>query len=157
MFPVLGDEGMVATSHFIASKSAQKVLKEGGNAIDAAVTAAFVLAVTQPRSGNIGGGGFMMISSEKKNDVVAIDYREKAPSKATLDMFLDKDGNAVSELSRYSHLATGVPGTVAGLAMALDKYGTISLSEAMKPAIKLADEGFIDIAISKFLDVYDPI
>ena len=143
MFPVLGDEGMAATSHFIASESAQKVLKEGGNAIDAAVTAAFVLAVTQPRSGNIGGGGFMMISSEKKNDVVAIDYREKAPSKATLDMFLDKDGNAVSELSRYSHLATGVPGTVAGLAMALDKYGTISLSEAMKPAIKLADEGFI--------------
>ncbi|MDG5467311.1 gamma-glutamyltransferase [Deltaproteobacteria bacterium IMCC39524] len=143
MSPVLGDEGMVATSHFIASESAQKVLKEGGNAIDAAVTAAFVLAVTQPRSGNIGGGGFMMISSEKQNDVVAIDYREKAPSKATVDMFLDKDGNADSDLSRYSYLATGVPGTVAGLAMALEKYGTISLSEAMKPAIKLADEGFI--------------
>lgn len=111
--------------------------------IDAAVTAAFILAVTQPRSGNIGGGGFMMISSEKQNDVVAIDYREKAPSKATVEMFLDKDGNADSDLSRYSHLATGVPGTVAGLAMALEKYGTISLSDAMKPAIKLADDGFI--------------
>ena len=143
MFPVQGEEGMVATSHFIASESAQKVLKEGGNAIDAAVTAAFVLAVTQPRSGNIGGGGFMMISSEKKNDVVAIDYREKAPAKATYDMFLNKEGDVDSKLSRYSHLAAGVPGTVAGLAMALEKYGTISLSDAMTPAIKLAEEGFI--------------
>ena len=143
MFPVLGNEGMVATSHFIASESAQKVLKEGGNAIDAAVTAAFVLAVTQPRSGNIGGGGFMMISSEKQNDVVAIDYREKAPAKATYDMFLNTEGDVDSKLSRYSHLAAGVPGTVAGLAMALDKYGTIGLFDAMAPAIKLAEEGFI--------------
>lgn len=143
MHPVEGKEGMVVTSHFLATKSAQDVLKNGGNAIDAAVTAAFSLAVTQPRSGNIGGGGFMLISSEKKNDVVAIDYREKAPSKATVDMFLDKDGNADSNVSRYTHLAAGVPGTVAGLAMALEQYGTISLKEAIAPAIKLASEGFI--------------
>jgi len=143
MHPVEGKEGMVVTSHFLATKSAQDVLKNGGNAIDAAVTAAFSLAVTQPRSGNIGGGGFMLISSEEKNDVVAIDYREKAPSKATVDMFLDKDGNADSNISRYSHLAAGVPGTVAGLAMALEQYGTISLKDAMAPAIKLASEGFI--------------
>ena len=143
MNPVQGKEGMVVTSHFLATQSAQEVLKNGGNAIDAAVTAAFSLAVTQPRSGNIGGGGFMLISSEEKNDVVAIDYREKAPSKATVDMFLDKEGNADSNVSRYSHLAAGVPGTVAGLAMALEKYGTISLQEAIAPAIKLADEGFI--------------
>jgi gamma-glutamyltranspeptidase/glutathione hydrolase len=143
MSPVQGTEGMVVTSHFLATQSAQDVLKNGGNAIDAAVTAAFSLAVTQPRSGNIGGGGFMLISSEKNDDVVAIDYREKAPGKATVDMFLDKDGNADSNVSRYSHLAAGVPGTVAGLAMALEKYGTISLKEAIAPAIKLASEGFI--------------
>lgn len=143
MSPVQGSEGMVVTSHFLATRSAQDVLKKGGNAIDAAVTAAFSLAVTQPRSGNIGGGGFMLISSEQKDEVVAIDYREKAPTKATVDMFLDKEGNADSELSRYSHLAAGVPGTVAGLALALQKYGTISLKEAMAPAIKLAEEGFV--------------
>jgi gamma-glutamyltranspeptidase/glutathione hydrolase len=143
MSPVQGSEGMVVTSHFLATRSAQDVLKKRGNAIDAAVTAAFSLAVTQPRSGNIGGGGFMLISSEQKDEVVAIDYREKAPTKATVDMFLDKEGNADSELSRYSHLAAGVPGTVAGLALALEKYGTISLKEAMAPAIKLAEEGFV--------------
>ena len=89
MSPVQGKEGMVVTSHFLATQSAQDVLKNGGNAIDAAVTAAFSLAVTQPRSGNIGGGGFMLISSEQNDEVVAIDYREKAPIKATVDMFLD--------------------------------------------------------------------
>ncbi len=143
MSPVQGKEGMVVTSHFLATHSAQDVLKKGGNAIDAAVTAAFSLAVTQPRSGNIGGGGFMLISSEKNNEVVAVDYREKAPAGATVDMFLDKEGNADSQLSRYSHLAAGVPGTVAGLALALETYGTISLKEAMAPAIKLAEEGFV--------------
>jgi gamma-glutamyltranspeptidase/glutathione hydrolase len=143
MSPVQGREGMVVTSHFLATRSAQDVLGRGGNAIDAAVTAAFSLAVTQPRSGNIGGGGFMLISSEQKNEVVAIDYREKAPNKVTGDMFLDKEGNADSQLSRYSHLAAGVPGTVAGLALALEKYGTISLKEAVAPAIKLAEEGFV--------------
>ncbi len=143
MSPVQGREGMVVTSHFLATQSAQDVLKKGGNAIDAAVTAAFSLAVTQPRSGNIGGGGFMLISSEQKDAVVAVDYREKAPAGATVDMFLDKEGNADSQLSRYSHLAAGVPGTVAGLALALETYGTISLKEAMAPAIKLAEEGFV--------------
>jgi gamma-glutamyltranspeptidase / glutathione hydrolase len=110
MAPVQGKQGMVVTSHFLATESALEVLKQGGNAIDAAVTAAFSLAVTQPRSGNIGGGGFMLISSEKQNEVVAIDYREKAPSKSTVDMFLGKEGNADSDVSRYSHLAAGVPG-----------------------------------------------
>lgn len=143
MTPVPGKDGMVVTSHFLATESALEVLKNGGNAIDAAVTAAFSLAVTQPRSGNIGGGGFMLISSEKNNDVIAIDYREKAPGKATVDMFLNKEGEADSEVSRYSHLAAGVPGTVAGLAMALEQYGTISLADAMAPAIKLAEEGFV--------------
>jgi gamma-glutamyltranspeptidase/glutathione hydrolase len=143
MHPEQGKEGMVVTSHFLATESALEVLKKGGNAIDAAVTAAFSLAVTQPRSGNIGGGGFMLISSEKNDEVVAVDYREKAPSRATVDMFLDKDGNADNEVSRFSHKSAGVPGTVAGLALALEKYGTISLQDAIAPAIKLADEGFV--------------
>ncbi|MCG8339274.1 MAG: gamma-glutamyltransferase [Proteobacteria bacterium] len=141
--PVEAKNGMVVTSHTLATKEALKVLKDGGNAVDAAVTAAFALAVTQPRSGNIGGGGFMLISSEKTNEVVAIDYREKAPSAATRDMYLDKNGNVDKNLSRYSHLSSGVPGTVAGLALALDKYGTISLQKALAPAIKLAEKGFV--------------
>jgi gamma-glutamyltranspeptidase/glutathione hydrolase len=143
MSPVQGREGMVVTSHFLATQAALEVLKKGGNAIDAAVTAAFSLAVVQPRSGNIAGGGFMLISSEQNDEVVAIDYREKAPSKATADMFLDEEGNADSQLSRYSHLAAGVPGTVAGLSLALEKYGTISLKEALVPAIHLAEKGFV--------------
>jgi gamma-glutamyltranspeptidase/glutathione hydrolase len=143
MSPVQAEQGMVVTSHFLATESALEVLKAGGNAIDAAVMAAFSLAVTQPRSGNIGGGGFMLISSEKRNEVVAVDYREKAPSRATVDMFLNQQGEADAEVSRYSHLAAGVPGTVAGLALALEKYGTLSLAQAMAPAIKLAEEGFI--------------
>ncbi|ABC33422.1 gamma-glutamyltranspeptidase [Hahella chejuensis KCTC 2396] len=141
--PTEAHHGMVATSHTLATEEALKVLKNGGNAIDAAVTAAFALAVTQPRSGNIGGGGFMLISSESRNEVIAIDYREKAPAAASRDMYLNKDGEADSNLSRFSHKAAGVPGTVAGLAMALEKYGTISLQEALAPAIRLADEGFI--------------
>lgn len=86
--PVEAKNGMVVTSHTLATEVALEVLKKGGNAIDAAVTAGFALAVTQPRSGNIGGGGFMLISSQEKNDVVAIDYREKAPAGASRDMFL---------------------------------------------------------------------
>jgi len=141
--PVEASKGMVVTSHFLATEEALAVLKSGGNAIDAAVTAAFALAVTQPRSGNIGGGGFMLVSSDEKQEVVAIDYREKAPAAATRDMFLDKDGRVDSNLSRYSHKAAGVPGTVAGLALALEQYGTITLADALAPAIRLALDGFV--------------
>ncbi len=92
---------MVVTSHTIATEVALDVLKKGGNAIDAAVTAGFALAVTQPRSGNIGGGGFMLISSEQQQEVISIDYREKAPAAATRDMFLDKTGAVDPQLSRF--------------------------------------------------------
>ncbi|WP_136248878.1 gamma-glutamyltransferase [Halomonas borealis] len=141
--PETGEQGMVATSHFLASQVAHEVLAEGGNAVDAAVTAGFALAVTQPRSGNIGGGGFMLISDERSGEVTAIDYRETAPAAATETMFQDEEGNAVSEWSRFTHRAAGVPGTVAGLARALEEYGTLSLSAALAPAIRLADEGFV--------------
>ncbi|WP_435389784.1 gamma-glutamyltransferase [Halomonas sabkhae] len=140
--PQEGTQGMVATSHFLASQVARDVLADGGNAVDAAVTAGFALAVTQPRSGNIGGGGFMLISDENSDEVIAIDYRETAPAAATETMFQDEDGNAVSEWSRFTHRAAGVPGTVAGLALALEQYGTLSLADALAPAIRLAEEGF---------------
>ena len=143
MHPETGTQGMVVTSHFLATETAREVLRNGGNAVDAAVTAAFSLAVVQPRSGNIGGGGFMLISSEQRDEVVAIDYREKAPSRAYTDMFLDKEGNVDKQASRFSHKSAGVPGTVAGLALALEKYGSISLQQALAPAIKHAQHGFI--------------
>lgn len=141
--PVENKNGMVATSHHLATAVALDILEKGGNAIDAAVTAGFALAVTQPRSGNIGGGGFMLISSEQKKEVVAVDYREKAPQAAFEKMFQDEAGNVVKKRSRFSHLSAGVPGTVAGMLMALEKYGTISRQEALAPAIKLAKEGFV--------------
>ena len=140
--PVESSRGMVATSHFLASEVARDVLASGGNAVDAAVVAGFTLAVTQPRSGNIGGGGFMLISDEQRDEVIAIDYRETAPAAAFETMFQDAEGNAVSQRSRFSHLAAGVPGTVAGLALALEEYGTMSLAEALAPAIVLAEDGF---------------
>ena len=143
VYPVEARNGMVVTGQPLATQAGVEVLKKGGNAIDAAVTIGFVMAVTLPRAGNIGGGGFMLVNSADDSEVVAIDYREKAPAKAYRDMFLDKDGNADSQLSRYSHLASGVPGTVAGLVYALEKYGTISLEEALAPAIKYAEEGYI--------------
>ena len=140
--PVIGRDGMVATQQEYATDAGLQVLKEGGNAVDAAVTIGFTLAVTLPRAGNIGGGGFMLIHEARSGETVALDYREKAPLKATRDMFLDDKGDADPEKSRYSYLAAGVPGTVAGMAMALEKYGTISLERALQPAIEFAEKGF---------------
>ncbi len=140
--PVYSQNGMVSSQESLATEAGVQVLKEGGNAIDAAVTIGFTLAVTLPRAGNIGGGGFMVMHLAKSNETVAIDYREKAPKAAFRDMFLDENGNYDPEKSRYSYLAAGVPGTVAGLTLALEKYGTISLERALKPAIELAEKGF---------------
>ena len=140
--PVTARNGMVSTSHTLATEVALKVLRDGGNAVDAAVTAGFALAVTQPRSGNIGGGGFMLFAPGDGGPVEAIDYREKAPLAATETMFQDNEGNVVSERSRFTHKAAGVPGTVAGFALALERHGTISLKQALAPAIKLARDGF---------------
>ncbi|MCB1096910.1 MAG: gamma-glutamyltransferase, partial [Verrucomicrobiae bacterium] len=140
--PVAGYGGMVATQDAFATKAAADVLEEGGNAVDAAVTAGFALAVTLPRAGNIGGGGFMVVHLADEQKQVAIDYREKAPKAAHRDMFLDEKGNPVADLSQATYLAAGVPGTVRGLALALEKYGTISLERALAPAIELAEDGF---------------
>ncbi|MEX2475428.1 gamma-glutamyltransferase [Marinobacter sp.] len=141
--PEEGRHGMVVTSHDLATDAALRVLKNDGNAVDAAVTAGFVLAVVQPRSGNIGGGGFMLVAPGDGSPVEAIDYREKAPAAATETMFQDEDGNVVTNRSRFTHRASGVPGTVAGMALALDRHGTLSLREALAPAIDLARNGFV--------------
>jgi gamma-glutamyltranspeptidase/glutathione hydrolase len=140
--PVQSQSGMVASQERLATEAGLEVLKEGGNAVDAAVTIGFTLAVTLPRAGNIGGGGFMLVHLAKSNQTLAIDYREKAPKAASRDMFLKPDGEPDPEKSQYSYLAVGVPGTAAGLTMALENYGTISLERALKPAIELAEKGF---------------
>ncbi|NEP52367.1 MAG: gamma-glutamyltransferase [Moorea sp. SIO3C2] len=140
--PVIANNGMVSSQESYASQAGLAVLKEGGNAVDAAVTIGFTLAVTLPQAGNLGGGGFMLLHLAKDNQTIAIDYREKAPLAATRDMFLDSNGEVDPEKSRYSYLSVGVPGTVAGLTMALEKYGTISLERALQPAIELAEKGF---------------
>ncbi|MBH0006087.1 gamma-glutamyltransferase [Psychrobacter sp. SWN149] len=139
--PVWAKNGMVATQEALASDIGLQILKDGGNAVDAGVAVGFALAVTLPRAGNIGGGGFMMIYDAKQGKTVALDYREKAPSSASRDMYLDKEGNAVSDLSRYHGLAVGVPGTVAGLLKALEDHGTMNRGQVMAPAIALAENG----------------
>jgi len=141
--PIEAKNGMVVTSEPIATQIGVNVLKQGGNAIDAAVAVGFAMAVTYPRAGNIGGGGFMLIHFAKTGQVVAIDYRETAPALAQRDMFLNKAGEVDNQLSRFSHLSAGVPGTVAGLALALEKYGSLSLAEVLAPAIQLAEQGFV--------------
>lgn len=139
--PVWAKNGMVATQEALASDIGLQILKDGGNAVDAGVAVGFALAVTLPRAGNIGGGGFMMIYDAKQDKTVALDYREKAPGSASRDMYLDDEGNVVSDLSRYHGLAVGVPGTVAGLLKALEEHGTMSREQVMAPAIALAEDG----------------
>lgn len=140
--PARGTRGMVVSSHPLASAAALDTLKNGGNAVDAAVVAGFVLAVVQPRSGNIGGGGFMMVAPGDGGPVEALDYRETAPAAATETLFQNSDGEVDTRRSRFSHQASGVPGTVAGFALALERWGTLSLAEALAPAIRLAEDGF---------------
>nr|WP_264186424.1 gamma-glutamyltransferase [Shewanella chilikensis] len=139
--PVWAKHGMVSSQEALASRIGVDILKQGGNAVDAAVAVGYALAVTLPRAGNIGGGGFMLVHLAKENKTIAIDYREMAPSKAHRDIFLDDKGNAVNKLSREHGLAVGVPGTVMGMELALSKYGTMKREQVIAPAIKLAREG----------------
>lgn len=141
--PAKSRRGMVSVAEEYAARAGLEVLQEGGNAIDAAVTVAFVLAVTTPQAGNLGGGGFMMIHTEKNKKTYAIDYREKAPELAHKTLFLDENNQFDRSKTRFSALASGVPGTVAGLFLALETFGTISHKRALAPAIRLAEDGFI--------------
>lgn len=139
--PVRAKNGMVVSSSELASKVGLQILKKGGNAVDAAVATGFALAVTLPSAGNIGGGGFMVIHLNDGRNI-SIDYREKAPLKASKNMYLDKDGNFLSELSTEGATSSGVPGSVAGLLYALEHYGTMELADVIQPAINLAEDGF---------------
>ena len=136
---------MVVAQEKLAARIGRDVLAKGGNAVDAAVATGFAMAVTYPRAGNIGGGGFMLIHLVDGNKDIAIDYRETAPAAATRDMFLGADGKPDPAKSRDSALGIGVPGTVAGLTLALEKYGSgkFTLAQLLQPAIALARDGFV--------------
>lgn len=134
--------GLAMTSHVLANKIGKKVLDDGGNAIDAAVAVGYALAVLHPSAGNIGGGGFAVIHLANGENIT-LDFREKAPLKATRDMYLDKNGNVIPNASTIGYLGAGVPGSVAGMSAMLEKYGTKKLSDMIVPAIKLAQNGFI--------------
>lgn len=136
-----GKNGMVVSAVKLASQSGVEIMKKGGNAIDAAVTTAFVLAVTHPQAGNIGGGGFMVYVPANGNPTT-IDFREKAPLAATPDMYLDAQGNLIEEINHKSIKSIGVPGTVAGLYKAHQKYGKLPWADLVQPAIDYAENGF---------------
>lgn len=140
--PVRATQGMVASVDATATQIGVDILRQGGNAVDAAVAVGFALAVTHPQAGNLGGGGFMLLRTASGR-ATAIDFREVAPARASRDMFLDKQGNADSKLSLTSPLASGTPGTVAGFALAAQKYGTLPLSKLVQPAVELARKGII--------------
>lgn len=139
--PVIGSKGMVSSRRKIATQVGADILEQGGNAIDAAAAVAFALAVVHPEAGNIGGGGFMVLHTVKDSRTTTIDYREYAADRATHDMYV-VDGKIDHFLSFQSRKSTGVPGTVAGMAMAVEKYGTMSLADVIKPAYNLAKNGF---------------
>lgn len=150
---VSGKNGIIVTTQHEASKVGLQILKQRGNAIDAAVAVGYALAVTDPCCGNLGGGGFMTVRLADGRTTF-INFREKAPLAATADMYLDEKGNIISGGSTEGYLAVGVPGTVKGLDYALSKYGTMNRQQVMAPAIKLAEQGFIlqqgNIQILKF-------
>jgi gamma-glutamyltranspeptidase/glutathione hydrolase len=142
---VVAEHGMVVAQERRAAQIGADVLRRGGNAVDAAVATGFAMAVTYPRAGNIGGGGFMVIHSRDRHEDVAIDYRETAPAATTREIFLGADGKPDIAKSRDSALGIGVPGTPSGLSLALEKYGSgkFTLAELLKPAIDLARDGFV--------------
>ena len=131
----------VVTAHPLASEVGKLILEQGGNAIDASIAVQYALAVVYPIAGNIGGGGFMVIHTSD-GESHSIDFRETAPSAAHRDMYLDKDGEAISSKSLDGHLAAGIPGTVAGTFMAHKKFGKLPMHKLIEPSIRLAEYGF---------------
>jgi len=140
--PVAAENGMVVTAQHLATKIGVDVLKNGGNAVDAAVAVGYALAVVYPAAGNLGGGGFMTVQLADGRKTF-LDFREKAPLAATANMYLDKDGNVIKGASTTGHLAVAVPGSVSGFEMARAKYGTMPRATLIAPAIKHAEEGFV--------------
>ncbi|MCB0652993.1 MAG: gamma-glutamyltransferase [Saprospiraceae bacterium] len=138
---MVSDSAMVVSAHPLATTAGVDILRKGGNAIDAAIAVQFALAVVYPRAGNIGGGGFLVYRSNT-GQTAALDYREKAPQKAGRDMYLDEQGNVIENMSTLGHWAVGVPGTVAGMVAAHEKYGKLPMETLLAPAIELAKNGF---------------
>lgn len=141
--PTVAQNGMVVCQDELAAKIGLQVLKDGGNAADAAVAVAYALAVTVPKAGNIGGGGFALYYDAKQKKTFVLDFREVAPVKAREKMFQDKSGNVIQNKSRFTLHASGVPGTVSGLGTLLKKFGTVDHKRAIAPAIELAEKGFV--------------
>src|ERR1700722_15866910 len=139
--PVHAAHGIVVSVHELASRAGVEIMQAGGNAIDAAVATGFALAVVHPPAGNLGGGGFMLVRMAD-GKVHFLDYREKAPAAARSDMYLDAQGNVIEGASEYGYKAIGVPGSVAGIVYAEQKYGKLGLKRVMAPAIHLAHEGY---------------
>jgi gamma-glutamyltranspeptidase/glutathione hydrolase len=155
--PVFAANGMVATQQHTATQVGVAILDAGGNAVDAAVAVGFALAVTLPRAGNLGGGGFMLVHHAGNATTHALDYRETAPAATHRDMFLDARGEVDTRRARFSHASAGVPGTVAGLELALRRFGTMTLAQVIAPAIELAREGiFVDRDLSESLQAAAP-
>ncbi len=151
------DNGIVSTQKYEASKIGADIIAQGGNAVDAAVAASFALGVCEPNASGLGGGGFMTLRDGETGEVVYVDFREVAPLASTEDMYLDEDGEPVDEIKTRGGLSVAVPGEVAGLLYILEEYGTMSREEVLKPAIELAENGFM--ATPKFIntvvDAYD--
>lgn len=139
---VIARSGMVASAHPVASQVGVNILKAGGNAVDAAVAVQFALAVVHPSAGNIGGGGFLVLR-DKEGKSYSIDFREKAPGKGHADMYLDKAGNIIPQASTLGRLASGVPGSVDGMAQAHAKYGKLSWKQVLQPAVDIAKNGVV--------------
>jgi len=139
--PVRARHGMVAGSCRIASQVGAEILEQGGNAADAAVAVGLALAVTHPSAGNLGGGGFMLVRMSDGREA-AVDYRETAPRASTGNMYLDEQGELIPDVSLVGYLAAGVPGTVAGLSLALEEFGSLPWSALVEPALRLAEQGF---------------
>ncbi len=140
--PVAAENGMVVTAQHLATRTGVDVLKDGGNAVDAAVALGYALAVVYPAAGNLGGGGFMTIQLADGRRTF-LDFREKAPLAATANMYLDKDGNVIKGASTHGYLAVGVPGSVSGMEYARAKYGTMPRATLLAPAIRYAQDGFV--------------
>ncbi len=139
--PVVGRQGMVASQNAAATRVGVEILRRGGNAVDAAVGVGLALAVTLPRAGNLGGGGFLLVHLADEHRTIAVDFRETAPAAAFAEMYFGTDGEVDQSEYRFTHKSSGVPGTVAGLDHVLRSYGTMSWADVVEPALRLARDG----------------
>ncbi len=156
--PATADHAMVVSVHHAATDAGVAILKQGGNAVDAAVATGFALAVVHPVAGNLGGGGFMLVHLAKPHDGkhdLFIDFREEAPGAASRDMYLDAQHHVIPDASTLGYKSIGVPGSVAGLAYAERKYGKLGLKAVMAPAIQLAEDGFV-LSSEEAAELHDP-